>query len=59
MKVSKALLGAIVLGIAVQATTSSCTKKDKDAIKPAQEQPSDVVPDRNNPPYDCPACGMG
>lgn len=58
MKVSKALLGAIVLGIAVQATTSSCTKKDKDAIKPAQEQPSDVVPD-NNPPYDCPACGMG
>jgi len=61
MKVSKALLGAILVGIAVQATTTSCTKKDKDLIKPqseahaANEQPAAQNPDPNC----CPACGMG
>lgn len=60
MKISKTLLGAILVGIAVQTTASSCTKKDKDVIKPqsgvqAGEQPASQNPD----PASCPACGMG
>lgn len=57
MKVSKALLGAILAGITLQATATSCTKKEqpqpqteKKAQRPAS--PSDVD-------HSCPGCGMG
>lgn len=59
MKLSKALLGAILLGVAVQ-TTTSCTKKDKDLIKPTAEAQANEQPANQNPdPGSCPACGMG
>jgi len=57
MKIPKSLIGAILVGIAVQTTTTSCEKKDNDSLKQEQKQASDV--DHNQPPYDCPACGMG
>lgn len=59
MKISKKVLGALVVGLAVQASTSSC---DKPEIKPdkskkaATETPTNQPPD---PAYNCPACGMG
>lgn len=57
MKVSKALLGAILVGIAVQTTaTTSCTKKTENKIKPKTE--SKATPENENP-NSCPACGMG
>lgn len=61
MKISKALLGAILVGVAVQVTASSCTKATK--IKPQAEaqQPTDGSTSTNHPPNNepCPACGMG
>lgn len=58
MKISKKILGALVLGIAIQASTSSCNKKDKPepSNNQANEQPNSNP--TNNPDY-CPACGMG
>jgi hypothetical protein len=60
MKISKTLLGAILVGVAVQATVSSCTKKDNDLIKPQSEaQVSEQSAPPNPDPACCPACGMG
>lgn len=64
MKVSKALLGAILVGITVQTTVSSCSKKDQNAVKPQSgeevaAQPHPPNPDPNPDPEPCPACGMG
>jgi hypothetical protein len=61
MKVSKALLGAILVGIAVQTTaTTSCTKKNENKIKPQTESKSNTTPTpENQNPDSCPACGMG
>ena len=59
MKISKSLLGAMLVGIAVQTTVSSCTKKDQDQIKPQTEKgkvQSAETPPASDP---CPACGMG
>lgn len=60
MKISQALLGAILMGITVQAV-SSCDKKQQDKIKPVSEQQvSDQAHPNPNPGEDCcPACGMG
>ena len=59
MKISKSLLGAIVIGIAVQ-TTTSCTK-DKEPNDARAKQEEKKVDEKNNPysPGNCPACGMG
>ena len=58
MKLSNLLLSAIVAGVAVTATTSSCSKKDKDVTPQANsEQKTDV--EYVVTPYSCPACGMG
>jgi hypothetical protein len=51
MKLSKSLLTAILIGIAVQTTVSSCTK-DK-APEPKEQK------EKTNFPDGCPACGMG
>jgi hypothetical protein len=59
MKLSKTLLSAIVVGIALQ-TAASCNKtsllpwqKIKEAEKKKTEQKANPFPDG------CPACGMG
>ena len=52
MKLPQALLGAILMGVVAQATTSC----KKDAPSPKQEEGSG----KNKPtPANCPACGMG
>jgi hypothetical protein len=60
MKISKSLLSAIVIGIAVQATTS-CTKEkepnDARAKKEAAKGGNKTTP--TTYPQNCPACGMG
>lgn len=61
MKVSKALLGAILMGITVQAV-SSCDKKQNDKMKPGLQQPASDQPQSGpvpGPDDCCPACGMG
>ena len=59
MKISKKVLGALVVGLAVQASSSSCdkvqTKTDK-TKKAGTEKPSHQQPDTA---FNCPACGMG
>lgn len=52
MKLPKALLGAIVIGIAVQAT--SCGK-DKETL--AEKEKKEAKKDDKKEP--CPACGLG
>jgi hypothetical protein len=59
MKLSKALLGALLLGIAVE--TTSCNKKDDNHPVPFVSEKDDTVTppiDLNNPDC-CPACGRG
>jgi len=59
MKVSKKVLGALVVGLAVQASSSSCDKaqaKPEKAKKVGTEKPANQQPDTA---YNCPACGMG
>jgi len=55
MKVSKSLLGAILLGITLQ-TLPSC-KKEKPDAKAKQEAQKKEQGKTNTDP--CPACGMG
>jgi hypothetical protein len=53
MKLPKALLGAIVIGIAMQAT--SCGK-DKESL--AEKEKKEAKKNENKP-ESCPACGLG
>jgi hypothetical protein len=55
MKLSKALLGAIVVGITAQ-TTVSCSKKNNPEPK-EQTAKDGKVPAQA--PNNCPGCGMG
>lgn len=57
MKLPKTLLSAILIGIVVQATPSCGKDTDlKDQKAKTEEQKEK---EKNNPPYNCPACGMG
>jgi hypothetical protein len=56
MKLPKALLGAILVGMTVQATTS-CTKRD--APEPTGEKTKKGGKEAPKVPLNCPACGMG
>ena len=58
MKISKTLLGAIAVGVAVQVTVSSCTKAE---VRPQSEKKIEKPSPNNQPPNcePCPACGMG
>lgn len=59
MKISKKVLGALVVGLAVQASSSSCDKvqtKPGKAKKVGPEQPANQQSDTA---FNCPACGMG
>lgn len=59
MKLSKALLGAILVGISVQTTQSSCNKKEKEELtRPHSGNPA-VPQDGEHPVDPCPGCGMG
>jgi len=58
MKLSKSLLSAVLIGIAVQAGTS-CTKS-KDDPDNKQKTEAQKESEKNKVPKDpCPACGMG
>jgi hypothetical protein len=57
MKISKALLGAILAGIAIQATVSSCTKKEDP--QPQTEEYSPRPASGSDVDNSCPGCGMG
>jgi hypothetical protein len=54
MKLSKALLGAILVGVAAQAT--GCTKGDEPKPKQEQKKKGESV---FKTPAGCPGCGMG
>ena len=56
MKLPKSLLAAIMIGIAVQTTISSCSK-DSDVSDPKKKEVKKGG--EKNVPNDCPACGMG
>ncbi len=56
MKLSKALLSAILLGITVQ-TTTSC--EEKELPQPNSEQGENSKESEKEIPANCPACGMG
>ncbi|NSL90189.1 hypothetical protein [Chitinophaga solisilvae] len=56
MKLPKSLLGAILIGITVQTTTSSC-KKEKELTP--QEKKEAEKKDAPKHPEACIACGMG
>lgn len=57
MKLPKSLLSAILIGIAIQ-TTTSC-KKDKELPDPKAKQEAQKEQGKNTPSEPCPACGMG
>ncbi|SFD65512.1 hypothetical protein SAMN05518672_102813 [Chitinophaga sp. CF118] len=56
MKLSKSLLSAILIGIAIQTTVVSCGKDDDPKPK---DQPKKDQPKPEQPQGSCPACGMG
>lgn len=60
MKLSKALLAAMLTGIALQGV-ESCTKKKDDPSKEEKEKEKEKEnkPKPPNVPFNCPACGMG
>lgn len=55
MKLSKALLGAILLGITVQ--TTGC--KEKELPGPKSEKEESGKKGEKTVPVSCPMCGMG
>jgi len=59
MKLSKSLLSAIVIGIAVQTTVVSCSKDEQ--AKPKKEDQANKQSESKPTQYpdSCPACGMG
>lgn len=57
MKISKALLGAILAGIVVQATVSSCTKKEEP--QPEWQKHCTLPASGSDVDNSCPGCGMG
>lgn len=57
MKISKKLIGAIVVGVAIQVSATSCNKKDD--IKPQKPPKADNQPSNSDTTLYCPACGMG
>lgn len=59
MKIPKSLMGAILLGIGVQAITS-CAKKEEPAVpSKEQRQGAQAAPQPAPDAEPCPACGMG
>jgi len=61
MKLSKALLAAMLTGITLQ-TVTSCTKEKDDPPKEKKLNEKGKIinkTDSTNFPFSCPACGMG
>lgn len=59
MKLSKSLLSAIVIGIAVQTTVVSCSKDEQAKPKKAEQANKQNESQPTDFPDGCPACGMG
>jgi len=63
MKLSKSLLQAMAIGLAVGAAAPSCTLlENTNDVKPQEEKASEgkcTTDDGQTQHYDCPACGMG
>jgi len=57
MKLSKSLLSAVMIGIAVHGATS-CKKEKTDPDK-AKQEAEKKSKEKTSTPYPCPACGMG
>jgi len=57
MKLSKSLLSAVMIGIAVHAATSC--KKDKPSPDKAKQEAEKKSQEKTSHPDPCPACGMG
>lgn len=57
MKLSKSLLSAVMIGIAVHAATSC--KKDKPSTDKAKQEAEKKSQEKTSHPDPCPACGMG
>ncbi|WP_156176087.1 chryseobasin-related MNIO class RiPP peptide [Hymenobacter terrenus] len=55
MKLPKSLLGALLVGITVQATTSCSEKSKPEPKEKTAKGEKETVP----PPYACQGCGMG
>jgi anaerobic selenocysteine-containing dehydrogenase len=58
MKLPKALLTAMLVGITLQ-TVQSCTKKTDPPTKEEKEKEEEENKPKPITPYNCPACGMG
>jgi hypothetical protein len=59
MKLSKALLAAMLTGITLQ-TVQSCTKgKDDPPKEKKEDDKGKIKKDSTKFPFLCPACGMG
>jgi hypothetical protein len=58
MKLSKALLAAMLTGITLQ-TVTSCTKEKDPPSKEEKEKEKEEEEKKKPFPYNCPACGMG
>lgn len=56
MKIPPILLGAIIIGLAVQAT--GCEKEELPGAKPKQEE-NTTKQNKDKVPDNCPGCGMG
>ncbi len=66
MKISKSLLQAIAVAVAVGVTQGSCTKIEEKLLKKDSEsdpkcglEDPQCNPDDKDETFDCPACGMG
>jgi hypothetical protein len=57
MKLSKSLLSAVMIGIAVHAATSC--KKDKPSPEKVKQEAEKKSQEKTPTPDPCPACGMG
>jgi len=58
MKLPKTLLGAIAVGVAVQATTS-CGSKKNDPTPKEEQAGKTTQQGGTKTPINCPACGLG
>jgi transposase-like protein len=54
MKIKKAVLQAMAIAVTVSVTTTACTKEKLENLKEKVG-----IEKKENPAYDCPACGMG
>ncbi|AHJ96965.1 chryseobasin-related MNIO class RiPP peptide [Hymenobacter swuensis] len=57
MKIPQAVLGAVLVGLAVQ--TTGCSSKNDPKPKQTSEQEAKKSGEASKEPINCPACGLG